>query len=127
MSEESINLFKRTRNVAFVNCALAAAFFLAGAQIGIAVLVGALLSSLYVVSSGWVLHAFRNAESNMFIQVYFFSMALRFLMVLILFALLMGLTKIDKIYFTVSFLFSYLCQSVSEMIFINKILQKSGS
>ena len=35
-------------------------------------------------------------------------------------------TKIDEIYFTVSFIISYLCYSITEMIFIHKILKKGS-
>jgi hypothetical protein len=126
MSEDEINLFKRTGMAAFFNCALASLFFLIGERQGVAIISGAILSSIFIVSSGWVLHTFRKAENSLFMQVFFFSMVIRFVLVLLLFSILLGLTKIDKIYFTVSFIISYLCQSITEMIFINKILQKSS-
>jgi hypothetical protein len=102
-------------------------FFWIGKAEGIAVVTGILLSSVFVVSSGWILEAFQNADGSLFIQVYIFSIAIRFIVVLLLFGILLATTKIDEIYFTVSFIISYLCQSVTEMILINKFLQKSGS
>lgn len=102
-------------------------FFWIGEAQGVAVLSGVLLSSIFVCSSAWIFDAFREAENSLFIKVYIFSIAVRFLLILLLFGILLGTTKIDEIYFTVSFIISYLCQSVTEMIFINKILQKSSS
>lgn len=101
------------------------AFFWLGEQEGVAVLSGVMLSSIFVSSSAWIFDAFRNAENSLFVKVFFFSTVIRFLLVLAIFGILLGVTKIDEIYFTVSFIISYLCQSVTEMIFINKILQKS--
>ena len=106
---------------------LSGAFFVVGEQEGIAVVTGVMLSCVFVISSAWVFDTFRETKTSTFIKIFFFSTAIRFLLVLILFGILLGVTKIDEIYFTVSFIISYLCQSVTEMIFINKILQKSGS
>ncbi|MDR9417422.1 hypothetical protein [Gracilimonas sp.] len=99
-------------------------FFVIGEREGVAVVSGVMLSSIFVSSSAWIFDAFRNVENKLFIKVFFFSTVVRFLLVLILFGILVGVTKINEIYFTVSFIISYLCQSVTEMIFINKILQK---
>ena len=106
---------------------VSATFFLADAAKGVAVAAGVMLSSVFVVSSGWILEKFENTEGSLFIKVYVFSIAIRFLIVLTLFIILLATTKIDEIYFSVSFIISYLCQSVTEMILINKFLQKSGS
>ncbi len=103
------------------------AFFWVGEKEGIAVLSGVMLSSIFVSSSAWIFDAFKNAENSLFIKVFFFSTVIRFILVLAIFGILLGVTKIDEIYFTVSFIISYLCQSVTEIIFINKILQKSSS
>jgi hypothetical protein len=106
---------------------LSLGFFGIGELEGIAVLSGVLLSAIFVCSSAWIFETFQNVENAMFIKIFIFSIAIRFLLVLLLFGLLIGTTKIDEIYFTVSFIISYLCQSVMEMILINKILQKSSS
>jgi len=90
----------------------------------VAVISGFLLSAIFVFSSIWVLENFWNIDSGMFVKVFFFSMAIRFLLVLVALGILLGMTKIDEIYFTVSFIISYLYQSVMEMIFINQILLK---
>jgi uncharacterized membrane protein len=99
-------------------------FFLVGERQGVAVVSGVLLSSIFVSSSAWIFDAFKNAPNRVFIKVFFFSTFIRFLLVLALFGILVGVTKIDEIYFTVSFIISYLCQSLTEIIFINKLLQK---
>lgn len=106
---------------------LSLGFFLIGESQGIAVLSGVMLSAIFVSSSAWIFDTFKNVENRLFTQVFFFSIAVRFLLVLVLFGILLGATKIDEFYFTVSFIISYLCQSVTEMIFLNKILQKSSS
>lgn len=102
-------------------------FFMMGVQQGVAVLSGVMLSAIFVSSSAWIFDAFKNVENGLFVKIFIFSTAIRFLLILALFGILLGVTKIDEIYFTVSFIISYLCQSVTEMIFINKILQKSSS
>jgi putative flippase GtrA len=121
------SVVKNTLQVSGVLIVLSGGFFAFGQQEGIAVLTGIMLSCVFVVSSAWVFDTFRESETDTFIKIFFFSTATRFLLVLILFGILLGVTKIDEIYFTVSFIISYLCQSVTELIFINKILQKSGS
>ncbi|WP_421774349.1 ATP synthase subunit I [Gracilimonas sp.] len=121
------SVMKSTSLVSALLILISAGFFFTGEQQGIAVLTGAMLSSVFVISSAWIFDTFRETKTSTFIKIFFFSTAIRFLLVLILFGILLGVTKIDEIYFTVSFIISYLCQSVTEMIFINKILQKSGS
>ncbi len=121
------SVVKSTSQVSGLLILISGGFFAVGELEGIAVLTGAMLSSVFVISSAWIFDTFRETKTSTFIKIFFFSTAIRFLLVLILFGILLGVTKIDEIYFTVSFIISYLCQSVTEMIFINKILQKSGS
>lgn len=106
---------------------LSLSFYVVGEQQAIAVMSGVLLSSIFVVSSAWVFDTFGGISSQRFMKIFFASTAIRFVLVLVLFGILLGFTEIDEIYFTVSFIISYLCQSVTEMIFINKILQNTGS
>lgn len=115
-------VFRNSLKVSALMLLVSLNFFLIGEQEGVAVLSGVLLSAIFVCSSAWIFEAFQHAENALFLKIYFFSIALRFLLVLLLFGVLVGTTKIDEIYFTVSFIISYLCQSVTEMIFINKIL-----
>ncbi|HBQ58278.1 MAG TPA: hypothetical protein DD671_01260 [Balneolaceae bacterium] len=117
-------VFKNSLKASALLLLISLNFFLIGEQEGVAVLSGVLLSAIFVCSSAWIFDAFQYAENALFIKIYIFSIVLRFLLVLLLFGILLGTTKIDEIYFTVSFIISYLCQSVTEMIFLNKILQK---
>ncbi len=93
----------------------------------VAILCGFFLSTMFIFSSAWILDNFWNADSKLFIKVFFFSMIIRFVLVLAAFGILIGLTKIDEMYFTVSFIISYLCQSITEMIFFNQLLQNKSS
>jgi len=91
-----------------------------------AVFSGYTLSTVFVLSSIWVVERFSGAENKVFIKAFFLSTIVRFIFVLLAFALLLSITKIHEIFFTVSFIISYLFQSVTEMIFINKILRSSS-
>ena len=57
-----------------------------------------------------------------FISSYFFGLLLRFVLVLTLFVLILILTKIDELSFTVSFIISYILHSVNEVILLNQKL-----
>ncbi|HET8864588.1 MAG TPA: hypothetical protein VFM80_02750 [Gracilimonas sp.] len=122
MIKLSDSVLKGTLQFSGLLMLLSLGFFYIGEQEGVAVLSGVMLSAIFVSSSAWIFDAFKNAENRLFTKIFFFSTAVRFLLVLTLFAILIGVTKIDEFYFTVSFIISYLCQSVTEMIFINKIL-----
>ncbi len=106
--------------------AMAFLFFLMGTEAGIAAVAGTLLSALFILSSAWVLDTFYSANDTDFFHIFFFTLVLRFLGVLSLFAILLVTVKINQILFTVSFIISYLYNSVTETIFINKYLHKSS-
>lgn len=57
-----------------------------------------------------------------FLVSYYFGLFLRFAIVISLFILIIILTKIDELSFTVSFIISYILHSVNEMIFLNQKL-----
>lgn len=57
-----------------------------------------------------------------FIVSYYFGLFIRFILVLALFVLILILTKIDELSFTVSFIISYILHSVNEVIFLNQKL-----
>lgn len=118
------SVLKGTLNFSGLLMLASLGFFFVGEQEGVAVLSGVMLSAIFVSSSAWIFDTFKNVENRQFMQIFFFSVVVRFLLVLALFGILVGVTKIDEFYFTVSFIISYLCQSVMEMIFLNKILQK---
>jgi len=64
----------------------------------------------------------KKTMSRDFIASYFFGLLLRFVLVLALFVLILILTKIDELSFTVSFIISYILHSVNEVIFLNQKL-----
>jgi len=86
-----------------------------------------LLSFGFVVSSTLIVTKFWNSDSSTFLKAFILSIPVRFFVVLVSFILLLVITKIDEIYFTVSFIISYLYHSITETIFINKILKKGSS
>jgi len=106
---------------------LALSFFLIPTFQALGLILGALISSISILVSAWVIDTFWEREWGQFNKVFFFSMVGRFLIVLIIIIILLGVTKIDEIYFTVSFIISYLYNSITEMILFNKILDKKSS
>lgn len=126
MIEKKEALLGKTLKVSGLLFLLTPFFFLIHIPAGVAVVAGVLLSSIFIASSALTLDMFGNSENSVFIKAFFISTALRFALILILFGILLEVVKINEIFFTVSFIISYLCLSVTEMIFINKILQKSG-
>jgi len=90
-----------------------------------AIFSGYFLSTIFVLSSAWVVDYFGRADNNVFMKAFFLSTIIRFVFILLAFGILLSVTKIHEIFFTVSFIISYLFQSVTEMIFINKILRSS--
>lgn len=102
-------------------------FFLLPLLQWIGVASGILLSAMSIHVSAWVLEAFWEREWEIFNKAFFLSLIGRFFLVIIVLGILLGRTKIDEIYFTVSFIISYLCYSITEMIFFTKILEKKSS
>lgn len=86
-----------------------------------------LLSLFFVISSTLIVDKFWQSTESVFFKAFMLSIPIRFFIVLTTFALLLLLTKIDEIFFTVSFIISYLYHSITETIFINKILKKGSS
>ncbi len=107
--------------------ALVVLFFLLSFLQWVGVLSGILLSAVSIHVSAWVLEVFWEREWDVFNKVFFFSLVGRFLTVVAVLGILLATTKIDEIYFTVSFIISYLCYSITEMIFFTKILEKKSS
>lgn len=61
-------------------------------------------------------------EDQKFIQTYYISLFIRFLIVCTLYVAMIMMLKIDEFSFTVSFIISYLFHSVIEVIFLNQKL-----
>ena len=97
-------------------------FITANSIIGTSVILGYLISTVFVLVSVWIIDRFWDVKDQSFIKVFFISMPIRFIVVIGLLVFVISSGKIDEIYFTVSFIISYLCQSITELIFLNKIL-----
>lgn len=89
----------------------------------LALSLGYLISFLFVGSNLLVLLRIDIENQQQYNQVFFVSLALRFMLVLAAIIFVLGATKINQIYFTVSFIISYIFHSVIEIILINKILE----
>lgn len=95
-------------------------------QKAMALISGYFLSTIFVLSSAWVVDYFGKADNSAFMKAFLLSTVIRFAFVLLSFGILLSVTKIHEIFFTVSFIISYLFHSVTEMIYINKILRSSS-
>lgn len=88
-----------------------------------AMVLGYLLSYLFVLSNFFVVRKIHMENQERFFKLFFGALAGRFLAILLLFSLVLIALKIDQIFFTVSFIISYIFYSVIEIIFINKIVE----
>ncbi len=86
-------------------------------------LTGYLLSFLFVASNFLLIRKIDLENHKKFLTLFIVSITVRFVLVLVGFALVLTYVKIDQILFTVSFIISYILHSVIEIIFINKILE----
>jgi len=96
---------------------------LLGQQYYLAVSVGYLLSFLFVGSNFFVIKRIKTEKSSNFITWFYISLGIRFLLVLVALVVILKTIKIHQIYFTVSFIISYIFHSVIEIILINKLLE----
>lgn len=85
---------------------------------------GYILSFFFVFSNILLIEKLWFYDNELFMKAFYISLPIRFVLVLAAFGTILGVTKIHEIYFTVSFIISYLFNSVTELIFILKILQK---
>lgn len=86
-------------------------------------LAGYLLSFFFVASNFLVVKRLELGEHGRFLKVFFTSLIVRFVLVLVCFVAVLAFLKIDQILFTVSFIIFYIFHSIIEIIFINKILE----
>lgn len=82
-----------------------------------------LLSFLFVSSNFFVIRKIKGSDQSKFYWQFFISIGLRFILILVALVLVLKTIKIHQIYFTVSFIISYIFHSVIEIISINKILE----
>lgn len=88
------------------------------------ILYGYLLGAVAVALHLLTLRFLQRYESKKFTEGYYLSILIRFLLVLSLFTLILLFGKIDQLYFTLSFIISYLFHSVIDFILIHKIFAK---
>ena len=88
-----------------------------------AVVIGFLLSFIFVGSNFFVIKHIKAEKSSDFMTRFYLSFGGRFVLVLAALVAVLMITKIHEIYFTVSFIISYIFHSVIEVILINKLLE----
>jgi len=82
-----------------------------------------LLSYLFVGSNFITLRKLDADDHKKFYRVFLFSLAARFSLMIAALIFVLAVIKIHQIFFTVSFIISYIFHSVIEIIFINQILE----
>ncbi|HLR24525.1 MAG TPA: hypothetical protein VK112_01575 [Fodinibius sp.] len=97
-------------------------FFLFKDQ-AVAILAAQLLSLLFVSSNYFVVRNVRQLSDKIFYRRFLTGLALRFLLVITGLVIMLTVIKFHQIYFTVSFIISYILHSAIEIVSINKILQ----
>lgn len=82
-----------------------------------------LLSFLFVGSNFLVMRNLDLNDHARFFRLFGLSLAVRFLLAIAAIALALNIGNNHQIFFTVSFIISYICHSITEIIFLNKILE----
>ncbi|MDZ7773428.1 MAG: hypothetical protein U5K31_11920 [Balneolaceae bacterium] len=100
-----------------------AAWLMLGPEALLPAAVAYLLSFLFTGSNFAVILKIGVDSDRRFYRIFLVSIALRFLLVLGAIYLALAVVKFHHIYFTVSFIISYLFHSVIEIIFLNKTLE----
>ncbi len=81
------------------------------------------LTYLFVAGNFAVVRYLDVDDNKKFYRLFFISIVLRFLLVLGALVFVLKTINFHQIFFTVSFIISYIFHSVNEIIFINKILE----
>jgi hypothetical protein len=97
-------------------------YFVDGVAI-IAILLGYALSFIFVGSNFFVVRKIHGTAHPTFFKYFLVSIGVRFALVLAGVVTVLIATKIHQIYFTVSFIISYIFHSAIEIISINKLLE----
>lgn len=100
-----------------------AGFSWLGGEALTAALTAYLLSFVFTGSNYVVIRKINTGSDTYFYRIFLVSLALRFLLVLAALYLALKVIKFHHIYFTVSFVISYIFHSVIEIIFLNKTLE----
>ncbi|MDX1587020.1 MAG: hypothetical protein R3222_09755 [Balneolaceae bacterium] len=82
-----------------------------------------LLSYLFVSSNFFTVRYLQLDDHKKFYRIFLISLAARFILVIAALIFVLEVIKIHQIFFTVSFIISYIFHSVIEIIFINQILE----
>jgi phosphatidylserine synthase len=82
-----------------------------------------LLSFVFVGSNFWIVRRIKLKDHAQFTRIFYATLAWRFILVLAAFILLFEISSGEQIFFTVSFLISYICHSVLEIVAIKRILK----
>lgn len=98
-----------------------------GPQALYAALIAISMTSLNAVVGYYYIDKYFSASFNDFMKAVFGSMGIRLLVMAVVIVLILALTKIHQISFTVSLFISYILFSVNEIIFINKKASKPDS
>jgi len=96
---------------------------LAGKSALFAALFAYMLSFLFVGSNFYVIRNIRGEDHSSFYRQFFITLAVRFVLIIALLILILETIKIHQIYFTVSFIISYIFHSIIEVISINLLLE----
>lgn len=82
-----------------------------------------LMSFIFTGSNFLVMRKVDLHDQSRFTKIFGISLAVRFLLVIAALIFMLKALNNHQIFFTVSFIISYICHSVIEIIFLNKILE----
>jgi hypothetical protein len=82
-----------------------------------------LLSLAFVGSNFWTMRKIKIRAHSQFIRRFYGALAGRFILVLTVFILFFIFGDGHQIFFVLSFIFSYICQSIFEIVFLKKIME----
>lgn len=82
-----------------------------------------LLSFVFTGSNFLVMRKVELDDQSKFTRIFGSSLVVRFLLVIAALIFMLKALNNHQIFFTVSFIISYICHSVIEIIFLNKILE----
>lgn len=82
-----------------------------------------LLSFVFTGSNFLVMRKMKLDDQSKFTRIFGTSLVVRFLLVIAVLIFMLKALNNHQIFFTVSFIISYICHSVIEIIFLNKILE----
>lgn len=82
-----------------------------------------LLSFTFTGSNFLVMRKIDLNDHSRFVKIFGISLAVRFIAVIGAILYILKTKNSHQIFFTISFIISYICHSVTEIIFLNKILE----